>query len=71
MKSVMAKMKILVREFEEEVKEIFQKLEQKEEVGKGVRNSEEKSGVIHESSRRPHISILAVPESSEGKLLKI
>lgn len=39
---------------EDKSKETFQKLEQKE-VGKGVRNSEKKIRVIHESPRRPQI----------------
>lgn len=66
----MAKIKILISELEDKSKETFQKLEQKE-VGKVVRNSEKKIRVIHESSRRPQIYKLVVPESKEGKLPKI
>ena len=67
---MMAKIKILISELEDKSKETFQKLEQKE-VGKVVRNSEKKIRVIHESSRRPQIYKLGVPESKEGKLPKM
>lgn len=61
---------MLVNELEEKCKKIFQKPEQKEEVGKVVRSSKN-IRVIDESPRRPHIYILGAPEINEGKLPKV
>lgn len=61
---------ILVNELEEKFKKIVQKLEQKEEVGKVVRNSKN-IRVIHEAPRRPHIYILGASEINEGKSPKV
>lgn len=67
---MMAKIKSLVNELGDKFKKIFQKLEQKE-VEKIVRNTEKKIRGIHESSRRPQIYLLRVPESNEGKFPKV